>query len=216
MYTGLRVKYPLFLSYVNESSIFLENCRKILKYQISRKSVQWNPSCSMRRTDGHTYMTKPIVAFRTETQAEAKEVRSLTFKSLCQWQTRGRFISVRSVNGIDVISVKEILFGKGTSRQVQGSIYVPHNTFTSTSSSALTQLQQASSYFMRNPSTVTSLPTTRFPFFLTSHSTNQPHNQTTYLLTNQTTNQTTNQPTKYPTNQATYLPTNQPINHSRK
>jgi len=31
--------------------------RKILKYQISRKSIQWEPSCSMRndrRTDGRT------------------------------------------------------------------------------------------------------------------------------------------------------------------
>ena len=35
---------------------------------------------------------------------------------------RGRIISVRSVNRIDVISVKVILFGKGTSAQVQGSM----------------------------------------------------------------------------------------------
>ena len=67
------------------------------------------------RTDGQTCMTKP--------QAEAHEVRSLTFNSLCQWyKKRGRIISVRSVNRIDVISVKVILFGKGTSPQVQGSM----------------------------------------------------------------------------------------------
>jgi len=36
---------------------------KILKHQISWKSVQLEPSCSMR-TDGRTDMTKLIVAFR--------------------------------------------------------------------------------------------------------------------------------------------------------
>ena len=30
---------------------------KKLKYKISRKSVQWEPSCSMR-TDGHFFVTK--------------------------------------------------------------------------------------------------------------------------------------------------------------
>jgi len=43
-----------------------EYSRHILKkiqYQISRKSVRWEPSCSMR-TDGRTDMTKLIVAFR--------------------------------------------------------------------------------------------------------------------------------------------------------
>jgi hypothetical protein len=37
--------------------------RKILKHQISRQSVQWESSCSMR-TDGKTEMAKLIVAFR--------------------------------------------------------------------------------------------------------------------------------------------------------
>jgi len=38
--------------------------RKILKYQISRKSVQGEPNCSMW-TDGQTDMTKLIVTFRS-------------------------------------------------------------------------------------------------------------------------------------------------------
>jgi hypothetical protein len=54
MYTGLHVKYPLFLTDCNASGIFSTDFRKTLKYQISRKSVQWEPSCPMRTEDGRT------------------------------------------------------------------------------------------------------------------------------------------------------------------
>jgi hypothetical protein len=53
MYSGLYITYSLFLSDFNETWIFLTGFRKILKNQISWKSVQWKPSCSMR-TDGQT------------------------------------------------------------------------------------------------------------------------------------------------------------------
>jgi hypothetical protein len=59
--TSPRKQRPLFLSDFNETSIFLAGFPKILKYQISRKSIQWEPSCSMR-TDRRTDMAKLIVA----------------------------------------------------------------------------------------------------------------------------------------------------------
>ena len=58
MYIGLHVKYPLCLSDFNETWIFSTDFRKILKYQISWKSVQWQPSGSLQ-----TDMMKLIVAF---------------------------------------------------------------------------------------------------------------------------------------------------------
>ena len=54
IYIGLHVKDLLFLSDYKGSWIFSTDFRKIFKYQISWKFVQWEPSCSMR-TDGKTY-----------------------------------------------------------------------------------------------------------------------------------------------------------------
>ena len=55
-------KVPLFFSDFNETWIFSTDFRKILRYQISWKSVQWERS-SMQ-TDRRTNVTKLIVAFR--------------------------------------------------------------------------------------------------------------------------------------------------------
>jgi hypothetical protein len=53
MYVVLRIMYPLFLSDFNRTWIFSTLFRKVLKCQISWKSVQWQPSCCMR-TDGQS------------------------------------------------------------------------------------------------------------------------------------------------------------------
>jgi hypothetical protein len=50
------------LSYFSETSVFWTDFRNILKYQISWKSVNWEPICSIR-TDRRIEMTKLIVAF---------------------------------------------------------------------------------------------------------------------------------------------------------
>ena len=65
---GFRVKYPLQLSDFNGTWIFSTYFRKMLKYKISWKSVQWEQSCSVR-TDGQTDRTTVIVAFRNFAKA---------------------------------------------------------------------------------------------------------------------------------------------------
>ena len=60
-YIGLHVKCQLFLSDCDETWICYTGFRKVLKFEISWKSIQWGPSCSMR-TDGRTGMTKVIIA----------------------------------------------------------------------------------------------------------------------------------------------------------
>ena len=87
MCLGLRVKYPLFLSYFNETSTFLTGFRKIPKYKISRKSVQWEPSFSMR-THGLTDMTKLLAAFRNFANAP---------KTHSYYSKRPRLVAIKSV-----------------------------------------------------------------------------------------------------------------------
>ena len=60
MYTGLHVKYPLFLTDFNETRISSTVFRTIFKYKTSLKSAHWEPICS-----GRTDMTKQIIVFRS-------------------------------------------------------------------------------------------------------------------------------------------------------
>jgi len=68
MYTGFHIKYRLFLSDFNETWILPTYFVKILKCQISWKSIQWQPSFSLR-TDEQTDMTKLIVTSRNSAKA---------------------------------------------------------------------------------------------------------------------------------------------------
>ena len=82
----LHVKHPLFLSDFNETGTFSTNFRKLLKYEISRQSVQWESSSStltVSRTDGRTNrltdrqtdMTKVIAGLRNSANATKKELQ---------------------------------------------------------------------------------------------------------------------------------------------
>jgi len=69
------VNYPMYLSDFNKTWILSTDFRKILKCQMSRKPLQWNPSCSLRKdwltdrqtkrlAEGQADMTKLTVVFR--------------------------------------------------------------------------------------------------------------------------------------------------------
>ena len=64
------VNYPCFLSGFNKTWIVLVDFRKLLQCRISWKSVQWEPSCSMRT---YRHMTKLMVAFRNFSNASEKK-----------------------------------------------------------------------------------------------------------------------------------------------
>jgi hypothetical protein len=66
--------------------MFSIDIRKLLKHQISWKSVAWNPSCSMR-ADRQSGMTKLIVALRNfAMRLKIPAVHLKTTKSIdCIW-----------------------------------------------------------------------------------------------------------------------------------
>ena len=87
MCIAVRVKCPLFLWECSETWIFSIDPRKILKYRISSKFVQWEPSCFMR-TGGQTDVTKLIVTFRSFANAPKND--TFIGKFICTMQYLGR------------------------------------------------------------------------------------------------------------------------------
>jgi hypothetical protein len=73
MYVGLHVKYRLLFSYFHETCIFSTDLRKILEYQVSRKSVQWEPSCFMR-TDRDDEGNNPFFAIMFQTRLKNRGI----------------------------------------------------------------------------------------------------------------------------------------------
>jgi len=59
----------------DEKEILPTDFRQILRYQISRKSVQWECVVLCGRIDRRTDMTKLIVAFRNFANASKNETR---------------------------------------------------------------------------------------------------------------------------------------------
>ena len=68
MDAGLLVKCPVLLSDFNPIWIFSTDFHNVPRYQISRKSDQWQP-CWHKLTDGRTGMTKLTSTFRDSANA---------------------------------------------------------------------------------------------------------------------------------------------------
>jgi len=84
MYIGPHGKCPLFLSDCNEMWILPTDFRKIIKYQISRKCIQWEPSCSMR-TGRRSDTTKLILRFRYFAKAPISQHITKRLDVFCMW-----------------------------------------------------------------------------------------------------------------------------------
>ena len=77
LYIGLHVKYLLFCPTVIKFEFSWQNFRKILKYEISLKSVQWEPSCS-EGSDDHDEANSRFSQFWETTKNGKKRGETLS------------------------------------------------------------------------------------------------------------------------------------------
>jgi hypothetical protein len=91
MYRGFHVKCRLFLSDLNKTRVLGKDFRKLLRYQVSWKSAQWEPSCSMR-TDRQIWRSQYwlLAIFRTSLKtyrAAATYAHIFQFSEICPNKT---------------------------------------------------------------------------------------------------------------------------------
>ena len=104
IYIGCRVQWLLLLSDFNKN-LFLyllrQNLKKILKYWISWKPCQWEPSRPTRtdgRTNGKTYTTKPIEASGNFANMTIKiKYRQWKFVTMHEWELNACGIWLRNL-----------------------------------------------------------------------------------------------------------------------
>jgi hypothetical protein len=82
MHTGVYAKYPFIWSDFNETWIFSTYFQNIFKYQISWKSVNWEPIC-FPHADGQTDVTNLIVAFRNFLKAPKNKKKMSSMYMCC-------------------------------------------------------------------------------------------------------------------------------------
>jgi len=102
IYIGLHTKYPIFSTHFIGTWIFLTGIRKIHEFQISGKSVQWEPFVPRGRRDGQTVLTNLTGSFRNSVNPPYKgvyneHIRSLLFSNtmrLHRLRTQTRSIKI--------------------------------------------------------------------------------------------------------------------------
>jgi hypothetical protein len=111
MYVGLYVKYPLFWSDFNETWIFWTDFREILRYQISWKSVQWEPSSMHTDGDRHDEANSHFSQFY-ELAWKKKRIGCMfgVFLKLYTWEYQ--FINSVGFNTILCLVRKQLLNSK--------------------------------------------------------------------------------------------------------
>jgi len=79
--------------------MFSTDFRKIFKYQISRKSLQWEPNFSTR-TDGMTDLKKLRAAFRSFSKASIKNAHISSHSALHMCGADGVHVQNLGVDGL--------------------------------------------------------------------------------------------------------------------
>jgi hypothetical protein len=109
---GLHVNYPLFLSFLNETLILTDFLKKYPKLKLHENPIKWEPSFSMRineHTDGQTYMTKLVLAFRNFVNAPKK------------WEESGQSTATTLCSGLLYITIRVSALTKAITKHSQNT-----------------------------------------------------------------------------------------------